>query len=105
MIFMGIRELSVALADPYGEDAADFPVNQWMNQLYMRAVYLSEECWSVEEMLADENSDPLPVLKPGESLIDLFVDAEKDGRGKFVLGGSTRQSDSKRRGSAQTSVA
>ena len=28
---MGMCELSVALADPYGEDAADFPLDDWMS--------------------------------------------------------------------------
>merc|ERR1740138_976866 len=44
-IFMGIRELSVALADPYGDDAADFPINDWMNQLYVRVRWFAEDSW------------------------------------------------------------
>merc|ERR1719426_78250 len=59
-IFMGIRELSVALADPYGDDAADFPLNEWMNQLYLRVRYLCEDNWTASEMMAETVDRPLP---------------------------------------------
>merc|ERR1719160_2427760 len=34
LMFQGIRELSSALSDPFGDDEVDFPINEWMVQLY-----------------------------------------------------------------------
>eukprot|EP00401_Gymnodinium_catenatum_P018205 CAMPEP_0117510918 /NCGR_PEP_ID=MMETSP0784-20121206/28238_1 /TAXON_ID=39447 /ORGANISM="" /LENGTH=283 /DNA_ID=CAMNT_0005306571 /DNA_START=314 /DNA_END=1164 /DNA_ORIENTATION=+ len=34
MMYQGIRELSTALSDPFGDDAVDFPVNKWLASLY-----------------------------------------------------------------------
>lgn len=73
-IFMGIRELSVALADPYGDDAADFPINDWMNQLYVRVQYLSNEDFTAEDMMLQSSGGPLPEIKDGSCVVDLLTD-------------------------------
>jgi predicted membrane chloride channel (bestrophin family) len=88
-IFMGIRELSVALADPYGDDAADFPLNDWMNTLYVRAVELCEDDWTAQEMFEGTSDEPLPQPKLGLSVIDLFQDAALNSKGKRKLCGSS----------------
>merc|ERR1712032_1757569 len=36
LMFQGIREVSIALSDPYGDDAVDFPLHDWMSELYSR---------------------------------------------------------------------
>merc|ERR1712187_965562 len=43
LMFQGLRELSIALADPFGEDATDFPLNEWMSGLYQRVYALCED--------------------------------------------------------------
>merc|ERR1719160_230121 len=87
-IFMGIRELCVALADPYGDDAADFPLNEWMNQLYVRVLYLCEDNWSAEEMMKGATDEPLPQVKSGHSVIDLLIDIENEEAEKAGRSGS-----------------
>lgn len=43
LIFMGLMELANQLADPFGDDATDFPINEWCADLVHRAVDLIEE--------------------------------------------------------------
>jgi len=81
-IFMGIRELCVALADPYGDDAADFPLNEWMNQLYVRVNYLCEDTWSADEMMHGASNEPLPEVKRGTSVVDLLTDIHQIDSGR-----------------------
>jgi predicted membrane chloride channel (bestrophin family) len=81
-IFMGIRELCVALADPYGDDAADFPLNEWMNQLYVRVNYLCEDNWSADEMMHGASNEPLPEVKRGTSVVDLLTDIHQIDSGR-----------------------
>merc|ERR1719353_1937668 len=77
-IFMGIRELSVALADPYGDDAADFPLNEWMNQLYVRVRYFCEEDWTPgEAMQTTTVCEAMPVVDKNASVIDLLTDLHR----------------------------
>merc|ERR1712125_11878 len=42
LIIMGLREVACSLADPFGEDAADFPVPEFVNHAFDRAVCLLE---------------------------------------------------------------
>jgi len=77
-IFMGIRELSVALADPYGDDAADFPLNEWMNQLYVRVLFFCEDTWDPNDMMLGILDEPLYVVKKGNSVVDLLMDLGKN---------------------------
>merc|ERR1719506_2194727 len=67
LVFQGIRELSVALADPFGDDEADFPLDEWMTQLYLRINAVIEDRydgWLEEEDLGE--IPPLKDLKPGK---------------------------------------
>merc|ERR1719261_827039 len=43
IMFMGMRELAVALSDPFGDDAVDFPTRTWFEETL---VYCNEllEC-------------------------------------------------------------
>jgi len=88
-IFMGIRELSVALADPYGDDAADFPLNEWMNQLYVRVLFFCEDNWDPNDMMLGILDEPLPVVKNGNSVVDLLMDFDK----KPIQGNRTASKD------------
>merc|ERR1711953_717678 len=36
LMFQGLRELSVALSDPFGDDDTDFPLNEWLTGLYKK---------------------------------------------------------------------
>lgn len=40
MMFQGLRELSGALSDPFGEDEVDFPVNDWLRPMYVHVYSL-----------------------------------------------------------------
>lgn len=71
-IFLGIRELCVAMADPYGEDAADFPINEWMNQLYVRVHYLCEDDWTAAEMMHGLSNKQLEPVAEGKTVFDLL---------------------------------
>lgn len=42
LIFMGLMELANQLADPYGEDETDFPIDTWMTQMLIRNVMVVE---------------------------------------------------------------
>merc|ERR1712232_24004 len=42
LIIMGLREVACSLADPFGEDATDFPVPAFLNHAFDRAVCLLE---------------------------------------------------------------
>lgn len=42
LIIMGLREVACALADPFGEDATDFPVPEFVNHAFDRAVCFLE---------------------------------------------------------------
>lgn len=74
LVFQGIRELSIAMSDPFGSDDADFPLNTWVNMLYVRIVSTVEDTWSVETFKPNRNLGPLPVPGPNEWVLDLLVD-------------------------------
>eukprot|EP00928_Gymnodinium_smaydae_P066006 TRINITY_DN4906_c0_g1_i1.p1 TRINITY_DN4906_c0_g1~~TRINITY_DN4906_c0_g1_i1.p1 ORF type:complete len:373 (+),score=65.17 TRINITY_DN4906_c0_g1_i1:70-1119(+) len=78
VMFQGLRELSVNLADPYGDDAVDFPLDQWMSELYVRASSLVEDEWRAE-LRVPISMKPLPPLEAGVAVVDLMVDL-KPGR-------------------------
>lgn len=75
LVFQGIRELSVALADPYGDDDADFPLDEWMTQVYVRVSALVEDPWKVEDS-SWKGTHALYKLKPGVLVVDLLCDKE-----------------------------
>jgi predicted membrane chloride channel (bestrophin family) len=42
LVFMGLREVSTALSDPFGQDAVDFPIAQYLDYTFDHAVCLLE---------------------------------------------------------------
>jgi len=89
-IFLGIRELSVALADPFGDDAADFPLSEWMSQLYVRVLWLCEDDWAASEMMVGVENKPLHSVPKGHSCIDLLTDLHNVDRAKYEDGEPVR---------------
>eukprot|EP00401_Gymnodinium_catenatum_P081304 CAMPEP_0117458294 /NCGR_PEP_ID=MMETSP0784-20121206/855_1 /TAXON_ID=39447 /ORGANISM="" /LENGTH=129 /DNA_ID=CAMNT_0005251805 /DNA_START=18 /DNA_END=407 /DNA_ORIENTATION=- len=82
LMFQGLRELSIALSDPYGFDATDFPLAEWTTGLHMRIYALVEEQFHIDvEVLARQK--PLRKLRPWEDIVDVHIDlkdARRDGR-------------------------
>lgn len=50
MIFQGLRELSTSLADPFGDDDVDFPVDAWMKQFYSRIYGIVEDDFDITKI-------------------------------------------------------
>eukprot|EP00928_Gymnodinium_smaydae_P031067 TRINITY_DN22925_c0_g2_i1.p1 TRINITY_DN22925_c0_g2~~TRINITY_DN22925_c0_g2_i1.p1 ORF type:complete len:398 (-),score=108.66 TRINITY_DN22925_c0_g2_i1:40-1233(-) len=75
LMFQGLRELSVALSDPFGDDVTDFPLNEWMTSLYVRAQSVVED--THDPTTYDEHEPPLVELKADEDIIDLLVDERR----------------------------
>merc|ERR1711874_875231 len=75
MMFQGIRELSTALSDPFGDDEVDFPVNAWMMTLYARTYALLEDPYDVTKT---ELNKVTPLLDPekAKEIISMYVDLE-----------------------------
>merc|ERR1719506_1689286 len=77
LVFQGIRELSVALSDPYGDDEADFPLDDWMTQLYVRLAALVEDPYDAKHHSSDGldgTLEPLRKVSKGRNVIELMVD-------------------------------
>lgn len=79
LVFQGIRELSVALSDPYGDDEADFPLDDWMTQLYVRLAALVEDPYQVDKHSPFTHVAKLKKLAAGSMVIDLLIDKEAEG--------------------------
>jgi len=47
LIFMGIREMAVCMADPFGDDEVDFPVDDWLEEILQNSVCLLESEFKV----------------------------------------------------------
>merc|ERR1719359_493613 len=69
LMFQGIRELSTGLADPYGDDEVDFPLNDWMTTLYVKVSALLEDTLDIQEMVPKGSVPPLPELEEDENII------------------------------------
>jgi len=78
MMFQGIRELSTALSDPFGDDEVDFPVNDWMMTLYSRVYGLLEDPYDITSCDLDSISPMMPPSKAKE-LIKMYVELEDTG--------------------------
>mmetsp|Transcript_127154 Transcript_127154/g.406516 ORF Transcript_127154/g.406516 Transcript_127154/m.406516 type:complete len:412 (+) Transcript_127154:118-1353(+) len=65
-IFVGMMELSSALADPFGEDEVDFPVDDWIRQCAGLVV-------EVTEMEYPGGYEMMDIIALGEERIDLSV--------------------------------
>lgn len=85
LVFQGIRELTIAMADPFGFDDSDFPVNEWANVLYKRVVALVEDPWEMSKALPVGEIPPLPQPKRGEMMLNLSID-EVIGSAKYNAG-------------------
>merc|ERR1719469_975646 len=79
MMFQGIRELSTALSDPFGDDEVDFPINDWIMTLYSRMYAILEDPHNITQVKLDKVE---PLLHPDEvrdkKLIDLYIDLNVD---------------------------
>jgi len=79
MMFQGIRELSTALSDPFGDDEVDFPVTQWMITVYARMYGILEDSFDITKFdlsTVGKLVDPEQVKDRGG--IDVYVDIDKD---------------------------
>merc|ERR1712151_664357 len=75
MMFQGIRELSTALSDPFGDDEVDFPVNDWMMALYARMYGILEDPYDVSATDLD-NVEPMMHPDDAKNYIRMYVDLE-----------------------------
>lgn len=73
MMFQGIRELSTALSDPFGNDEVDFPVNEWMMSLYARMYGILEDKHDVKSF---DLTSVEPMMPPKQALgiINMYCD-------------------------------
>mmetsp|Transcript_47144 Transcript_47144/g.102593 ORF Transcript_47144/g.102593 Transcript_47144/m.102593 type:complete len:378 (+) Transcript_47144:45-1178(+) len=49
LIFLGMRELSGVLSNPFGDDEVDFPLTTWLLDVYNDVVYLLEHSFACDE--------------------------------------------------------
>lgn len=82
LMFQGLRELSIALADPYGTDDTDFPVNIWMTELYHKINCIIEDAWEPSVSYPPPDMGALPQLHKNKTVIDLLIDAQEQGSKK-----------------------
>jgi predicted membrane chloride channel (bestrophin family) len=82
LMFQGMRELSIALADPYGTDETDFPLNEWMTGLYMRIHAIAEDEFDCAASVKLEDMPPLHQLTYGQNIIDVLDDSKLEGIGE-----------------------
>merc|ERR1711879_952324 len=75
MMFQGVRELSTALSDPFGDDEVDFDVNTWMKILYTRMFAMLEDPFTIEDLTID-GSRSLKDPDSNSRKINLIVDRE-----------------------------
>jgi predicted membrane chloride channel (bestrophin family) len=75
MMFQGIRELSTALSNPFGDDEVDFPVTDWMITVYARMYGLLHDPFDVTKIDLDQS---VPLFTPEHvrenNMIDVYVD-------------------------------
>merc|ERR1719199_1540099 len=79
MMFQGIRELSTALSDPFGDDEVDFPVTKWMIAVYARMYGVLEDPFDIKKC---DLARVQPFLEPervkSRKMIDVYVDISVD---------------------------
>jgi len=78
MMFQGVRELSTALSDPFGDDEVDFDVNMWMKSLYIRVFAILEDTFLMEDITVD-GEKPLKDPDSCSRKINLLVDRDATG--------------------------
>jgi len=72
LMFQGLRELSIALSDPFGDDATDFPMNEWMTGMYQKVYSLCEDDYDLE---VEPGSEPLLEIGLDARLLDNVITA------------------------------
>lgn len=73
LVFFGVRELSVALSDPFGIDQVDFPAVMWMTSVYNRCIAIANDDWDPSRRPGLEFSS-LQKIDWGKTVLDLQVD-------------------------------
>jgi len=76
LMFQGLRELAVALSDPFGDDETDFPLNEWMTQLYLKIHTLVEDEFPFDKDIG-AHQGLLPTVKKGEQISDLLSEVKE----------------------------
>jgi len=90
VIFQGIRELSAALADPFGDDDVDFPIDDWLDDMVQTNIRLVED--SFDPVAGVETEEALPIPEEGD--VDVFIDDNEgsSGRRKAKVGDTSARS-------------
>lgn len=79
MMFQGIRELSTALSNPFGDDEVDFPITDWMMTVYSRMYGLLHNPMDVTKIDLDKVGPLIvPELVKENKMIDVYVDVSAD---------------------------
>ena len=79
VVFLGIRELNVALSDPFGGDEVDFPMRLWLECMIMQDVALLEAD-DIDHYLREETRvDQYPL---GQHGLPLIPDLSSSARGE-----------------------
>jgi len=84
MIFQGMRELSAALADPFGDDDVDFPITDWLWQIVGMVVRLLEDDFDAQAGVNTEEALPVPPMDDDE-LAEFLEEAMRSKRTKKVV--------------------
>merc|ERR1719401_510258 len=75
-MFQGLRELSTALSDPFGDDEVDFALNDWIFPIYSQIYAALQDNIDIN---AIETSGIRPLVEPDYALkfINMYVDREQ----------------------------
>jgi len=81
MMFQGIRELSTALSDPFGDDEVDFPVTEWMIAVYARMYGILEDPFDITKTDLSKSGRRMvdPERVKDNTMIDVYIDISGDG--------------------------
>merc|ERR1719305_1239636 len=87
LMFQGIRELSTALSDPFGDDEVDFPITQWMIAVYARLYGVLEDPFDITKIdLSRVQPFVDPELAKKTKMIDVYVDLDVGGESDLWCG-------------------
>jgi len=81
LVMVGLREVAVALSDPFGKDDVDFPVDKWIVQLRANALLVHEDNRVVQKPNRDstQSSSTQTDVKDEEEHEEEEVDDDGDG--------------------------
>eukprot|EP00927_Polykrikos_kofoidii_P065178 TRINITY_DN60968_c0_g1_i1.p1 TRINITY_DN60968_c0_g1~~TRINITY_DN60968_c0_g1_i1.p1 ORF type:complete len:355 (-),score=49.42 TRINITY_DN60968_c0_g1_i1:2-1066(-) len=80
MMFQGIRELATSMSNPFGTDDVDFPLDDWVNDIYSRVFYILRrgltppQKFSMSKLVAAERT---PLVRTRHVSDVILVGAEK----------------------------